>query len=544
MLALQKFDSKDFSIKDVIAKEFEDCGFPKTTTFTELFLQNGKLLVLLDGLDEVPAETLNHVITEIENLVDLYDNNRFIASCRVAAYTFGGFKRFNDVAMASFEDKQIERFIRNWFQKPRDLETETSQRCWELLNSPDYQAAKELAQPPLLLTLLCVIYDEFQDFPKKRHQVYGEALDVLLRKWASEKRLQKEPIYQQFGSDLELELLSEIAYTSFVDDQLFFSKQILLDQIQDFQTGNKNAPDLDAGVILQEVQVQQGILVEQSRNAYSFSHLTFQEYLTAKFIVDNQKTVQVVRDHLIDERWREVFLLIAGLVPGKRGVDELLIVMEEISKSVLMSDGVQDLVQWVHSEANKATESTSIAQKVYLFTNALERCIGLDAAFDHAIDQALEYVCYSHLGFEVSDLEELELALDSALKRAGKKELILTRILGHKRNSNLGISLELDFASIYQYINSGLIERGQSRAFVQELKILKSSQASYRTASKIWCELMNLDLNFLYLSDEDIQSLNDYFYTLELMIYCKDSATRISSAVWEGVEARILQITT
>jgi predicted NACHT family NTPase len=144
--------------------------FRKQRGFTELFLQNGKLLVLLDGLDEVPADALNHAITEIENLVDRYDDNRFIASCRVAAYTFGGFKRFNDVAMAAFEDDQIERFIRNWFQKPRDVETETAKNCWELLNSSEYQAAKELAQTPLLLTLLCVIYDEFQDFPKHRLQ--------------------------------------------------------------------------------------------------------------------------------------------------------------------------------------------------------------------------------------------------------------------------------------------------------------------------------------------------------------------------------------
>ncbi|MEM9009003.1 MAG: NACHT domain-containing protein, partial [Cyanobacteria bacterium P01_F01_bin.86] len=175
MLELRQFSSNDLSIKNVIAQEFETCGFPEAENFTELFLKSGKLLVLLDGLDEVPTNALNHAITEIENLVDRYSDNRFIASCRVAAYTFGGFKRFTDVAMAAFEDTQIERFIHNWFRKPRDLETETAKRCWELLSSTDYTAAKELAQTPLLLTLLCVIYDEFQDFPKKRHQVYGEA---------------------------------------------------------------------------------------------------------------------------------------------------------------------------------------------------------------------------------------------------------------------------------------------------------------------------------------------------------------------------------
>ncbi|MEL6319719.1 MAG: histidine kinase, partial [Cyanobacteria bacterium J06626_14] len=360
MLELRQFNSNDRTIKDVIAQEFEVCGFPEAETFTDLLLEGGKLLVLLDGLDEVPADALDHAITEIENLVDRYTSkrensiddkdeqfgNRFIASCRVAAYTFGGFKRFTDVAMAAFADEQIERFIQNWFCKPRDIEMKTAQRCWELLSSADYTAAKELAQTPLLLTLLCVIYDEFQDFPKKRHQVYGEALDVLLRKWAAEKRLQNEPIYQKFGADLELELLSEIAYTSFVDDQLFFTKQTVLDHIRDFQVENENAPELDAGEILQAIEVQQGILVERSRDAYSFSHLTFQEYLTAKCIVDNQKVDQVVRDHLVDERWREVFLLIAGLVPGKRGADTFLQAIENHAQIFLQSDHLQSMVVW------------------------------------------------------------------------------------------------------------------------------------------------------------------------------------------------------
>jgi predicted NACHT family NTPase len=391
MLELRQFSSKDLKIKDVIAQEFEVCGFPQAHEFTELFLKSGQLLVLLDGLDEVPTEALNHAITEIENLVDRYDDNRFIASCRVAAYTFGGFRRFNDVAMAAFADDQIKQFIHNWFKKKRDIETETAQRCWELLSSPDYAAAKELAQTPLLLTLLCVIYDEFQDFPKKRHQVYGEALDVLLRKWAAEKRLQQEPIYQQFGSDLELELLAEIAYTSFVDDQLFFARQTVLDQIQDFQADNQNAPDLNASKILTEIEVQQGILVERSRDAYSFSHLTFQEYLTAKCIVDNQKVEQLVRDHLTDERWREVFLLVAGLVPGKRGTDELLRRMETTASALIRGKRLGNLLTWADRATQNSPGWSSPAAKrtaalALVLVLSLDRALVRAFAFDRACD--------------------------------------------------------------------------------------------------------------------------------------------------------------
>jgi predicted NACHT family NTPase len=52
MLELRQFDKPDISIKAVIAEELETCGFPHPEDLTELFLKNGKLLVLLDGLDE------------------------------------------------------------------------------------------------------------------------------------------------------------------------------------------------------------------------------------------------------------------------------------------------------------------------------------------------------------------------------------------------------------------------------------------------------------------------------------------------------------
>ncbi|MEM6837606.1 MAG: NACHT domain-containing protein [Cyanobacteria bacterium P01_C01_bin.120] len=514
MLTLQKFDSKTLSIKEVIAKEFEDCGFPKPQAFTELCLQSGRLLVLLDGLDEVPAEALNHLITEIENLVDRYDHNRFIVSCRVAAYTFGGFKRFSDVAMAAFADDQIERFIHNWFQKPRDLETETAKRCWELLSSPDYQAAKELAQTPLLLTLLCVIYDEFQDFPKKRHQVYGEALDVLLRKWAAEKRLNKEPIYQQFGSDLELELLSEIAYTSFVDDQLFFPKPTLLGQIQDFQNDNQNAPNLDAGKLLHEIEVQQGILVERSRDAYSFSHLTFQEYLTAKCIVDNQKVEQLVRDHLTDQRWREVFLLVAGLVSGKRGAEDLLLQMETAARQLLMSERLQALINWADQETQPSPgQYKPAAKRTAALALALAFALTLAGATDRVIDRA------------------------RALARALDLDLDLDRVRA------LAFALAFAHAIAQEYLDLGIFKVGKMEDLIQQLNSLKPKNY-YELAPKIWSEAINLNADLSKILEAEIKALNDCFYAAELMIRCKEAAVRVSPQVWAGIESRILTVPT
>ena len=179
-IELKRVSSSNFDIGETIAEEFEICGFPNPDDLVAEALRQGKMLILFDGLDEVPSEYLDHTIFAIQDFVDRYGKNRFIASCRVAAYK-GGFYRFTDVEMADFDDGQIKAFIYKWFGQGIDADLDTADRCWETLNKYDYIAAKELAHTPILLTLLCLVYHYSQDFPKNRSILYREALDVLLR---------------------------------------------------------------------------------------------------------------------------------------------------------------------------------------------------------------------------------------------------------------------------------------------------------------------------------------------------------------------------
>ena len=54
LIELKDFRNDTINLKEKIIDEFLTCGFPEASTFTEASLSQGKLLVLLDGLDEVP----------------------------------------------------------------------------------------------------------------------------------------------------------------------------------------------------------------------------------------------------------------------------------------------------------------------------------------------------------------------------------------------------------------------------------------------------------------------------------------------------------
>ncbi|MEO1299080.1 MAG: NACHT domain-containing protein, partial [Cyanobacteria bacterium J06636_16] len=300
MVELSQFNRPGITVKKLIVKAFEDCGFAKPQTFTELCLRRGRLLILLDDLDAVSPSTLPKAIADIENLVERYRENRFVIASRTSADIANALKRFQPVAIAPFSDNQMQQFIAHWLGRSHSLEAPIVRRCWEQLNSPDHAAAKALAQTPLLLILLCTVYTTFRGLPKNRHMLYGTVLTVLLRRGITLERYVADSSSEKLGVDLALALLAEIARDSFEEQQPWFQKHTVLSRIQQFQTSNDNTPNLSPGKIFREFEARQGILVRRAQGLYSFAHPAFQEYLTAKYFVDNRKVESLVSDRLTD----------------------------------------------------------------------------------------------------------------------------------------------------------------------------------------------------------------------------------------------------
>ena len=361
-LELKRFTKDQIDIEALIAQEFKICSYPYPEEMAKTALESGKLLILFDGLDEVPTANVDNVVLKIGDFVDQYSQNRFIASCRIAAYT-GGFTRFTEVEMADFDDARIKAYINNWFESTSDLhrrqldeEMKTAERCWEALNEEEHEATKELARNPLLLALLCMVYDNSQNFPRNRADLYEKALHIFLEEWAAEKRIRRDPSVSQYLdiSD-EKRMLSEIAAKNFEENRLFFSRNELINQIKEFGKGSANTPPtFNAPKILETIVVEQGLFVERVNRFYSFSHLTFQEYLTANYFVGDAWSIEgLVKKHLHDEQWREVFLLTAGLM---READNLLVEMEDEASKYINTPSLKALLRWAERITNTSDD--------------------------------------------------------------------------------------------------------------------------------------------------------------------------------------------
>ena len=526
LLELKRFESKDIDIARSIAAEFETCGFPEAEKFTQNALAQGNLLVLLDGLDEVPSANLNNVLRTIQDFVDSYDKNRFMASCRVAAegYRTDAFKRFSNVTMAAFDNRQIQQFIDNWFGSEHDRERGTAKKCWEVLRKPENKASKELAHTPLLLTYLCLVYDTSQRFPKNRSSLYKKALRILLEEWAADKRILRDEIYEGLSIEQEEMLLAEIAYDGMRADQLFFSERELSDQIRTFLAGNLNAPKhLDSKAVLNAIEVQQGIFVERAEDTYSFSHLTLQEYLTAQYVVNGNEWEALIQQRLTDDHWREIFLLLPGLMTSRSGADSFLLAMEKQANTYLHNLKLKQLVQWAeistHGSSGESKPPAKRSAAILLALILRNRTIYL------ALDRTLD------LAFVLT----LALASTRAFTRSFRLDLVRAQAQASEF-SRIEVFRNVDFSRLIQDI-----EKLKDIQPKQDASTSKKTQFS-ESLDHLWFSALGIEAEVAILSTKETKSLVDYLYACELMIRCKEGAVRVSPDVWAGIESRILTV--
>lgn len=324
-ITLREWADTGSSLIDFIDKQFSICDFEDSRPFIERILAHGKCILLFDGLDEVSQEAnLDGIIREIKDFSDKYSENQFVISCRVATYN-QWFERFTDVEMADFTTEQIEIFIKNWFVG----EPKVASDCWERLKANP--SLIELATVPLLLTLLCLEYSENNHFPTNRSELYGRAIETLMTKWDSSRRIRRDEIYKNLSIARKESMFSRIAFNTFTKNQYFISERVLCQMISNYIA---NVPgfkeedlDIDSKSILTAIASQHGIFVERAKGIYSFAHLTFQEYFTAKYIVDTTKSdslEHLVAKYFYNKNWREVIFLVAGMLVDADGFIQLM----------------------------------------------------------------------------------------------------------------------------------------------------------------------------------------------------------------------------
>jgi len=330
------------SLSDYLTTWYTALKIPPRADFFETHMRQGRCLVLLDGLDEVADETERRLMAAwVDRLVTLYPRNRYIVTSRPPGYESAplqnGFARLD---VRDFDEAEIRRFAENWCLAvelatggaPVDGQGRAArQQAQALGRRRAAEAARDLttaisANPairalavnPLLLSIIALVHRYRATLPKRRVDLYAECVDVLLGHWDTAKGL-----LGKLDAGQKRAVLQSLALTLQGENRRELSRRALAERVAGLLPG-VGAPAVGADEFLDEVRERSGLLVEAGLDTYTFSHLTFQEYLAARALVDAEAGRETLLAHVREEWWQEVVLLYVGLTDATPVVTALL----------------------------------------------------------------------------------------------------------------------------------------------------------------------------------------------------------------------------
>ncbi|BAS55694.1 hypothetical protein NIES2135_50190 [Leptolyngbya boryana NIES-2135] len=504
----------------------------ETEAIREL-LDRGNALILLDGLDEVRETDISHVLRQIHKFSERYYRNQFVMTCRIAAceYTF---EQFTEVEVTDFDNDQIADFARKWFRSRED--EIKRERFLQLLKA--HPPIQELATSPLLLMLLCLVFEDSGDFPANRSELYQNSVDVLLKKWDVKRNIERDQIYKKLSLKRKEDLLSQIAYRTFKTGDYFFKQKDLERQIREFIENLPGAStdaqelELDSEAVLKSIEAQHGLFVERARERYSFSHLTFHEYFTAREIVHQESYKELV-EHITDKRWHEVFLLVVDLRPNS---EDLAVIMKQKIDSLLLGDEqLQQLLLWISKQYyldKNEFNCNAAAGRALLYglvlAIVLETVFVIHFELACVLDSTVEEKFHIDLNFARS-IENGDI-VNSIRDAYSSLALILADIQSRTQDENLHSKVDK-----LQNRLSSISEKDLQHWFNK--KLIPSTQ---ELRDEINQYLIEADFQFQQFSDEQKQSLKHYYDANLILARCLNRDVCINPKVRQKIEDALL----
>lgn len=308
LVELHRFSNKELTVEQQLVEAFARDGFPNAQSFVSQSLDKNKLLLLLDGFDEVSSNERQKVVDLINDFLDTHKDCPVIITCRTAVYR-GEFNNFIEqtLEVVEFNDQQIREFLAPW--KPDMPADKSVEQLVQTLH--DRPRIMELARNPLMLTIIAYLYaDTPAVLPHSRAEFYRIATDILLEQWHQERNQ-----FQARDKKLVLQHLAlffqDNANQQGQDRRSVDWKTVEL-EITSILPNFNLQPDCTRDILSEIVERNGLLLAIDGRERYQFAHLTLQEFFAASQLRDKADSL-ISRFKADPDAWRETLKLWCGI---------------------------------------------------------------------------------------------------------------------------------------------------------------------------------------------------------------------------------------
>jgi hypothetical protein len=322
---------------DFISKDLEEHNLENVKEILADALNEGRALVLFDGLDEVPAadeQILALVKDSVIAFIETHKKSRHLITCRVLSYQEPHWSLsdagFNDYELAPFDEEKTDGFIAAWYAeiglKWQLATAKSSQLASKLKTAVRRPDLRRMASNPLLLTVMALVHTHRGELPEKRALLYKDAVDILLQHWDQRDSSDTAPLLKTLLDEARRDfndlngVLEKLAFQAHqsggaVRDREEDSAGIDAYELQEaLKEIHPKKDRVWAEKLLQTLHLRSSLLLERKGKLFSFPHRTFQEYLAGVYLARlpdfDKKTAELAGE--VSVFWREVILLAVG----------------------------------------------------------------------------------------------------------------------------------------------------------------------------------------------------------------------------------------
>ncbi len=290
--------------EEILSKYFEETGNGLNLDTVKAYAKGGKLILLIDGVDEMEKTVRDQVISSLVDFRNKYKiknkqkiENKYkvkiVLTGRPTGIDYQVREKFaNDshVTISRLNISQINEFLTKWFDHIPAMGAKglTVKGVEDEIKSHDH--IMELVETPLMLTAICVLYYNGGRMPDQRAELYEKFINNLLF-----KRFEREEAknVRKFLMGLACKVHSQ---SNHEERNRYFDKSIGISVLSEVYPDDK--PDE-----LEErfnVIAQRCGLLKEKNHKYLFWHLSFQEFLTARHF----NTLCAIKEGTVVNYWQ------------------------------------------------------------------------------------------------------------------------------------------------------------------------------------------------------------------------------------------------
>jgi formylglycine-generating enzyme required for sulfatase activity len=300
----------DIGLEDIlngITEQFKEVGSEDLLLFVFQKMEEGRCLILFDGLDEVLLPSKGKLIRAIEGFGKRYPQNWIIITSRRVAY-HDDFRDFLHLELQPLDWEQIKNFIKLAFDEKKAGDA----FYYTLMSNTQI---RELSTNPLLLSAMIRIYEAFTFLPARRDELFDTFIELSLQTRDKVRRITRDT---RLPKNIEKNVLANLALQLLSEGCTTFAKEKTISLLEMIINEYKSSRLSDAEQILLRF-TEAGILVEETPSSYRFLHLLLQEYLAAYALIQQEKPLEIIQKYINEPAWQEVLMLSSAIFERLQG---------------------------------------------------------------------------------------------------------------------------------------------------------------------------------------------------------------------------------